>query len=137
MKLIGNPDWSREEWTRDRHERGRRADEINAHLIEWLMDYTREEVYRKGQALSVPVAPLYSPRDQANSGQFAARDFFQENQHKVIGRTRFPTSPCRFSESPWCLERSAPLLGEHNDEIYGDLGYDAQELEKLREEGVI
>jgi crotonobetainyl-CoA:carnitine CoA-transferase CaiB-like acyl-CoA transferase len=137
MKLIGNPDWSKEEWVSDIHERGRRALEINEHLIKWMMEHTKEEIFRKAQALSCPVAPLLSPRDQASSEQFAARGFFQENQHKVIGRTRFPTSACRFSEGPWCLERSAPLLGEHNDEIYGDLGFNAQELAKLREEEVI
>lgn len=137
MELIERPDWSKEEWVGNAHERGRRASEINEHLIGWLMEHTQEEIFRKGQALGVPVAPLFSPRDQANSEQFAARDFFQEIEHQVIGRTRFPTSVCRFSESPWRFERPAPLLGEHNEEIYGALGYKSEELAKLKEEGVI
>lgn len=138
MELIGRPDWTREEWLRIPEERDRRTPEINEHLIEWLMQHTKEEVFRKGQALSCPVSPLFSVQDQANSEQFAAREFFQEIEHQVIGRTRFPTSPYRFSESPWRLERSAPLLGEHNQEIYGgSLGYSARELAKLKDEGVI
>lgn len=137
LELIGNPDWSKEAWVSNEEELRQRVPEINAHLVEWMMEHTQEEIFRKGQALGCPVAPLFSPRDQVNSEQFAARDFFQEIEHQVIGRTLFPTSACRFSESPWCLERSAPLLGEHNEEIYGGLGYKAQELAQLKEEGVI
>ena len=137
MDLIGRPDWTREEWVSIVNERNRRSKEINEHLIEWLMQHTKEEIFRRGQALGCPVAPLFSAQDQANSEQFAAREFFQEIEHQVIGRTRFPTAAYRFSESPWRLERSAPLLGEHNEEIYGGLGYKAQELAKLKEEGAI
>src|SRR5208337_1624000 len=68
-------------------------------------DWSKEEIFRKGQALGCPVAPLLSPRDQADSEQFAAREFFQDIEHQVIGRTRFPTSPYRFSESSWRLDR--------------------------------
>jgi len=138
IRLIGNPDWSNEKWTHILHERNQRAQEINDHLIEWLMQHTKEEIFHKGQALGCPVAPLLSPEDQAYSEQYAVREFFQENRHPIIGRTQLPTTPYRFSENPWHLERSAPLRGEHNEEIYGGrLGYTAQELGKLKEEGVI
>ncbi len=138
MELIGNPDWSKEEWAGIVQERSKRSQEINEHLIDWLMQHTKEEIFRKGQALGCPVAPLLSPRDQVDSEQFAAREFFQDIEHQVIGRTRFPTSACRFSESPWRFERPAPLLGEHNEEIYGgSLGYNAQQLAKLKDDGVI
>jgi crotonobetainyl-CoA:carnitine CoA-transferase CaiB-like acyl-CoA transferase len=138
LELIGHPDWSKEEWVGVVQERSKRTQEINEHLIDWLMQHTQEEIFRKGQALGCPVAPLLSPRDQADSEQFAAREFFQDIEHQVIGRTRFPTSPYRFSESSWRLDRPAPLLGEHNEEIYGGgLGYNAQELAKLKDDGVI
>ncbi|MFH1480920.1 MAG: CoA transferase, partial [Pseudomonadota bacterium] len=138
MDLMGNPDWSRKEWCLDRQQRNQRAAEINAWITEWLMQHTKEEIFKKGQALSCPVSPIYSAEDQVRSEQLAARAFFQENEHPVIGRIKFPTTPYRFSESPWRLERSAPLLGEHNEEIYcGRLGYSRQDLQKMREDGVI
>ncbi len=138
VELIGNPEWSKEEWCRDRQQRNQRADEINKWITEWLMMYTKEEVFQKGQALSCPVSPVYSAEDMIKSEQFAARGFFQENEHPVMGRVKFPTTPYRFSESPWRLERSAPLLGQHNEEIYsGRLGYSNKQLKNLKDNGVI
>ncbi len=138
MTLMGNPSWSEAEWTRYPEERNRRAPEINGRLMEWLMGHTKEEVFRKGQALGCPVSPVLSPEDQARSRQYAERGFFRENHHPVMGRTRFPTTPYRFSNTPWRLVRSAPLLGEHNEEIYGrGLGFSAEELKTLKEAGVI
>ncbi|MBU2547087.1 MAG: CoA transferase [Proteobacteria bacterium] len=137
LKLIGEPDWSREDWCRDRRLRAERADEINEYLTEWTMQYTKEEIFRMGQALSCPVSPLHTAQDQVESEQLAAREFFQENEHPAIGRVKFPTTPYRFSESPWRLERSAPLLGQDNEEIYGRLGFSREQLDELDKQGVI
>ena len=138
MTLMGNPHWSEEEWTRYPESRNRRTQEINERLIPWLMQHPMEEIFRKGQALGCPVSPVFSPEDQARSQQYKEREFFGENRHPVMGRTRFPTTPYRFSETPWRLARSAPLLGEHNDEIYGSrLGLTREELGSLKEAGVI
>ena len=48
----------------------------------------------------------------------------------------YPGAPAKLSETPWQAGR-APLLGEHNEEIYGRLGHTKEELVRLREEGVI
>jgi formyl-CoA transferase len=47
-----------------------------------------------------------------------------------------PANPVRMSDSPTDVTR-APLLGEHNAEVYGALGVSAAELETLRRDGVI
>ena len=137
VELVGRPDWAKEEWVGIREERNTRSKEINEHLVEWLMQHTKEEIFRKGQALGCPVAPVFSARDQADSEQLAARGFFPEIEHQVIGRTRLPASASRFSATPSRFERPAPLLGEHNEEVYGALGYTEQQLAKLRDEGAI
>lgn len=138
MELIGNPEWSKEKWCQDRRQRNQRADEINGWITEWLMVHTKDEIFRKGQALSCPISPVHSAEDLVVSEQLAARDFFEENEHPVMGRVKFPTTPYRFSESPWRLERSAPLLGQHNEEIYcSRLGFSKEELLKLKGRGVI
>ncbi|MEE9568051.1 MAG: CoA transferase, partial [Candidatus Binatia bacterium] len=138
MELIGNPEWSKEKWCQDRRQRNQRADEINGWITEWLMVHTKDEIFRKGQALSCPISPVHSAEDLVVSEQLAARDFFEENEHPVMGRVKFPTTPYRFSESPWRLERSAPLLGQHNEEIYcSRLGFSKEELRKLKGRGVI
>ncbi|MFH1629864.1 MAG: CoA transferase [Pseudomonadota bacterium] len=138
MTLIGNPAWSKEPWCRGLEARSQHADAINKLLIEWTTQHTKEEIFRKGQALSCPVSPTKSAEDLVNSEQLKVRGFFAEVTHPILGRLKMPTSASRFAESPWRFERPAPLLGESNKEIYCErLGYKKEELEILKTEGVI
>jgi len=138
MKLIGDPPWSREPWCDDRDARNQHANEINKLLIEWTTRHTKEEIFRKGQALSCPVSPSNSVEDLMNSEQLKAREFFRDVSHPQVGQFQMPSSASRFSESPWRFERNAPLLGESNEEIYIEtLGYTREDLDTLKSEGVI
>jgi crotonobetainyl-CoA:carnitine CoA-transferase CaiB-like acyl-CoA transferase len=138
MTLMGNPEWSKEPWCGDLVNRIRHADTINKRLIAWTTRHTKEEIFRKGQALSCPVSPCQSAEDLINSEQLKTRGFFADVNHPILGPLKMPTSASRFSESPWLFERPAPLLGESNEEIYCErLGYRKEELEILKSKGVI
>jgi crotonobetainyl-CoA:carnitine CoA-transferase CaiB-like acyl-CoA transferase len=66
------------------------------------------------------------------------RGFFVEVDHPLAGRAEYPGMGPRLSDMEFQVRRPAPLLGQHNLEIYGDeLGYSAQELAQLRATGVI
>jgi crotonobetainyl-CoA:carnitine CoA-transferase CaiB-like acyl-CoA transferase len=68
----------------------------------------------------------------------AFRNFFEEVLHPVIGRSRYSTLPMRFSKGPDRLhERHAPLLGEHNEELLGELGLSREEIDELEADGII
>jgi CoA:oxalate CoA-transferase len=61
-----------------------------------------------------------------------------EKDHAKTGVLKYPGAPYKLSQSPWQLKRAAPLLGEHNEEIYcGRLGYPREELARLRRGGII
>jgi crotonobetainyl-CoA:carnitine CoA-transferase CaiB-like acyl-CoA transferase len=67
-----------------------------------------------------------------------ARGFFVEIDHPEAGRLSYPSGLAKFSCSPIVFERPAPLLGQHNQEIYCErLGYSPHELSRLRETGII
>jgi crotonobetainyl-CoA:carnitine CoA-transferase CaiB-like acyl-CoA transferase len=56
----------------------------------------------------------------------------------VIGRHRYLKSPYNLSETPCQVNRDAPLLGQHNEDIYcGELGYSAEQLNKFKSQGII
>ena len=58
--------------------------------------------------------------------------------HPKAGKLKYPSAPYRFSQTPWAAARPAPLLGQHNQEVYGGrLGYSDFELKKMREGGII
>jgi crotonobetainyl-CoA:carnitine CoA-transferase CaiB-like acyl-CoA transferase len=139
MKLIGDPPWSREPWCQNRYERGNHAEEINTHILEWMRDKPKEEIFRKGQAFSVPVAQVNTAEDVVSSPHFNARGFFAEVEHPVMGKLdKFPSSPYRFSKTPWAVRRPAPRLGEHNEKIFCEkLDYTAGDLDALKKAGVI
>jgi CoA:oxalate CoA-transferase len=70
--------------------------------------------------------------------QYRARGFFQGVDHPLTGPISYPGAPFRMSQTRWRLERPAPLLGEHNEEIYlGRLGLSKGDLVRLREIGAI
>ena len=85
-----------------------------------------------------PLAPAYNSEDVLNDHHLAARKYFQEIDHPVIGKAKYPGAPYRLSETPWQCKSPAPLLGQHNEEIYMNrLGYTRQELVVLSQSGVI
>jgi len=68
----------------------------------------------------------------------ATRGFFVEVEHQKNGVLTYPGVPYRFSGIPRQAPVAAPLLGQHNEEIYcGRLGYTKRDLDKLEEAGVI
>jgi crotonobetainyl-CoA:carnitine CoA-transferase CaiB-like acyl-CoA transferase len=138
VKLIGDPEWANEDWCRNAEARSENADPINERIIHWTMQHTREEIFHRGQALSCPVAPVNTSEDIVHSEQFKARNFFVEMDHPAVGKMPFPSSSFRFSKTPWKLVRPAPLLGQHNEEIFGGrFGYANEVLADLENKGVI
>jgi crotonobetainyl-CoA:carnitine CoA-transferase CaiB-like acyl-CoA transferase len=139
MKLMGDPEWSKEEWCKDRVTRAEHVDKFQESILEWMRARSKEEIFRNGQALSVPIAPVNSSQDIVESPQFNARNFFVEMEHPKVGKIeKFPSSPYRFSKTPWKIERPAPLLGEHNEMIYCErLGYTKEDLVQFKESEII
>jgi crotonobetainyl-CoA:carnitine CoA-transferase CaiB-like acyl-CoA transferase len=115
------------------------ADEIDAIMDRWLAMRTRAEAVEQAQELRLPFAAVLDPSEAVEdaAGVHAAREFFVEIEHPVAGRAKQPGPPIRFADSPW-ETRPAPLLGEHNEEIYcGMLGLSRRELVRLRQAGVV
>ena len=78
-----------------------------------------------------------NPEQLLDTPQHKAREYFVDIDHPETGKLTYPGAPFRLSETPWHAGR-APLLGEHNREIYcGSLGYSKDDFVKLKEEGVI
>jgi len=138
VELMGNPEWAKDERFKDQFSRAEHNDEIDPHVSQWMMAHTKEEIFRQGQAFSVPVGPVMTAEDIVNSEQLKERGFFQEIDHPVAGKIQHPGIPYIFSGTPNRVERPAPLLGEHDELIIcRRLGYTRQDLVRLRESGVI
>ena len=100
---------------------------------------TSVEYFRGAQRAGMASGVIYAPEEAFEDEHFVARGFQQELEHEDLGRSfRYPGAPYRFEKSPWSLQRRAPHLGEHNDEVYlKDLGMSTDEVLALKERRVI
>ena len=138
VEVMDNPPWAQEEVCRDEISRSVHRNEIQPHVEEWAAQYTAEDIYRRCQDAGVPAGPVRTVADVMAWEQARHRGFFVEMEHLEAGRLEYPTAAYLFSEAPWRAERPAPLLGQHNDEIYCKrLGYSRQDLVRLSAAGVI
>jgi len=138
VELMGHPEWTMDERFKDERGRTLHAREITSLVQQWMLDKTADEVFRGGQQRGAPVGKINSPQDVVNSPQLRWRGFFVEIEHPETGKIEYPSAPYKLSKTPWAANRPAPLLGQHNEEIYCRLlGYARQDLATMRENGVI
>lgn len=143
LEMMGDgkvPEWySSDPRYQDRREISlKHADEMDGRLAPWLMAHTKAEIYRMCLEKKVPFAPVRNMEEVVNDDHLAFRQFFVEVEHPAAGKLKYPGAPGRLSETPWAMDSPAPLLGQHNEEIYcRRLGYSKEELEALRNGGLI
>jgi crotonobetainyl-CoA:carnitine CoA-transferase CaiB-like acyl-CoA transferase len=73
--------------------------------------------FEEFQSHRLAASPINSPSAFLDDPQTRHRQYVAAVDHSYFGRHRFPGDPYKFSESPWCIERGAPLLGEHQQVV--------------------
>jgi crotonobetainyl-CoA:carnitine CoA-transferase CaiB-like acyl-CoA transferase len=116
-KAMGNPSWTDIELFQTVLGRVAHIDAVEAGVIDWLSSLTRTEAFEKAQAEHFPCFPVLTPAEVARNEQYEARRFFIDQNHSAAGQVRMPGAPCKFTRTPWRIERGAPRLGEHNQQI--------------------
>ena len=114
-----------------------RKGELDALTSNWSSTHTKREVMQKAQAYSCPATAINTPAELVEDPHFAERHFFVEAEHPVAGVLKYIGAPIKIEDAPWGIRRPAPLLGQHNAEVYCALGYTGEQLVKLREMDII
>jgi len=81
--------------------------------------------------------PLSTPEDVCTDEQWKFRNFFVDVDHPSTGAIKYPRGPIRVDPEWWKIRMPAPLLGQHNGDIYGELGYAPDDIRVLETQGVI
>ena len=135
--LVGMPELGEDPRFISPLDRIANAEAYDALVMPWFQERTKEEIFHTCSQWRVPCAPVTHPGELLSDPHFREREFFVEVDHPEAGKLPYPGAPFRMSETPWQTGR-APLLGEHNEEIYCQrLGYSREDLVKLRERGCI
>ena len=138
VKMMGDPDWSKEEMFANPLLRNNYIVELNQLITAWTMEYTAEEINALALEQGVPCSLVRSVKDLVADEQLAFRNFWQEIDHAVAGKLKYPGAPFKLSATPAAIERPAPLLGEHNEMVYCNmLKYGREELMKMKLAGTI
>ena len=118
-------------------QRAERADELDAVLLPWFLERTRQEVMLACQARRIPVGMSCTIPELLDDAQYAATGFFQDIDHPTTGTARYPGEAFHIPSAAGVFAR-APLLGEHNTQVYaGWLGLSPHEQTRLRSQGVL
>jgi crotonobetainyl-CoA:carnitine CoA-transferase CaiB-like acyl-CoA transferase len=118
--------------------RAAHAQELDEMIARWTSERTKAEILRALQAASVPCAAVDTIAEAARNPQLVHRGQILSIDHPGLGPVALPGCPVRLSASPPAARAPAPLIGQHNREIYaGWLGLSEREIEELQAEGVI
>ena len=110
---------------RDRVER---RDEVNRIVAEWFAQRPAKQIQDHLNSHGVPVSAVYSIADIFEDPHYAARDMLVEVDHPKLGNLTVPGVVPKFSETPGAVRSAGPTLGEHNQEVYAEIGLGADVL---------
>lgn len=113
-------------------------DDLEAIIEEWTSSRDPFQVTRDLQAVGVAAFPPLMNREVLEDPHMNERNFFVEKEHPEVGVRKHAGIPWKFSGTPLEVQRAAPVLGQDNDYVYGELlGMSAAEIEELKQKQVI
>ena len=134
--LIGRPELADDPAWKTPEARLSKLDEMFALIEQWTEHYTKYEVMEKLNAVNVPCGPILSTKELIEDETLAELGAVVEVKHAQRGTFKTVGNPIKMSDSPVEVETS-PALGEHNADVFGEIGITATELEELRSAGVV
>ena len=112
---------------------------INELVTKFVGSLTRDEIAHGGQDRGFNWGAVRTPDELVDEGHLNDRGFWVDVEHPELGRSfKYPGAAGIYNGSPWRITNRAPLIGEHNEEIYcRELGLQRAELAYLAEAGVV
>jgi crotonobetainyl-CoA:carnitine CoA-transferase CaiB-like acyl-CoA transferase len=105
---------------------------------EFFKKHTNKELLEGAVSRGVSIGPLSSMHDLLNDECLKERHFWTEIEHPELGtKLTYPKEFVRSSETSCAIRFRAPLIGEHNEEVYNEIGISGKKLESLKQAGVI
>ena len=122
--LMGRPQWTTESSPyRDHERRGANQVQLDSEIAEWTATHENSELLAALHSAGVPAGPIYAADDIAADPQYAARDMIISVPEPNLGgqEIRMQGIVPKLSRTPGGATQGAPLLGQHNEEIWGTL----------------
>lgn len=137
-EAMGRPELAYDQRFVDHVARGRHQVELDEIVAVWTRDRTVQEVEDLMIEHAVPAGVIYRAPEMLLDAHFAAREAIVEIETARWGALKMQAPFPKLSQTPSSIRSPAPTeVGQHNAEVYAELGYDAEHLAALREAGAI
>jgi len=138
LEVMGRTDILQDPRFESNAARMRHVEESEALLAEWVRDRTADEVVGLVRGAGLPCAKVVTIDEVVEDPQVRHREMLVEIDHPTVGRFPMHGLNIHYSDSRQRIRRPPPLLGQHNEEVYGEwLGLDSERVAELESSGVI
>lgn len=137
-EVMGRSELASDERYDKNPKRVERYMELRPVIQEWTRSYTTKEVVELLLENGVPASPINNLAQVVEDPHAQAREMFVHVQHPAAGDTVLNGSQFKMTETDPQIERPAPLLGQHNEEVYRELlGLSAGQIDELAKQGIV
>lgn len=138
VEAMGRPGLLEDDRLATAHGREAAHDVFDGVVAAWTRTRATADIVAALRERNIPVEEVIAPEQMYDLPGLDARGYYEDFEHAVTGRHRYPGWPFRITPGPARHHRFAPpTLGQHNDEILGGLGLSRYELDALRRDRVI
>ena len=137
-QAMGDPEWAQASIYTSAQGRREHSKQLDAQLENWTTTFDARELAEKLQSAGVCAGQVKNAQQAVEDAHLDEREYWVYLDHPEVGSTLYNRAPIIFSETPLQMNKAAPLLGQHTDEVLsGLLGYTAEEIEQLKEQEVL
>lgn len=137
MDLIERPDLGEDPSLAQNDGRVKRVQELDAAIGAWTATRTLDEVLTELNEARIPAGRVYDVADIAADPHYQAREMIVDAQLPDGTPIHVPGVVPKLSETPGSIVHAAPALGEHTDDVLGELGIDAATRDAWRARGIV
>ena len=134
---LGHPEWADDPDHRDDEHRVRNRVALLARIESVMASRPRAHWLTLFEARDIPCGPINNYEEVMADPHILARELVVETDHPTLGRIKTLGTPLKLSDTPLTPGRPAPLLGQHTDEVLGEVGLTADEIAELRRVGAV
>jgi crotonobetainyl-CoA:carnitine CoA-transferase CaiB-like acyl-CoA transferase len=135
-EILGAPEWITDERYHDKAGRSVNRDTLNAEINRRLAAHDRAYWIAQFNEGGVACGQINDVRDVFEEPQIKHLQMVREVESARLGRQRLVGQPVQLERTPSTIARAAPRRGEHTEEVLGELGVEAPELQLMRAKGV-
>ena len=137
-RILGHEEWLEMPEFKTVDDRVRNRALLDRLIAQETAKLDKEELLRELESVKIAAAPVMTVADVANDPHFAReRNMYADVEHPQLGTVRITGQAIKMSDTNPYVRGCAPMLGEHNQEVYTELGYSEEEIREMRQSGVI